>query len=804
MHTIMKKILYFIIAASIIFSCSQRKREFNIPQNNQLPGLASPVKLNIDTTKVFLAGYFPQKPGIDSIITNKYLSHFFNKEKYTLKLIALNDSLPNMSVLKIFTKGYEYDIPVRKSRKMKYTFAFEPPADFIEKCKDVQLMGEFNAWNPRNTILEQKNNKWMAELIVEPGKYQYLIVADGKQMLDPTNNDSVSNNMGGFNSILQVGKQVGNKKPRLYTASYACNEITIGSENKAPRLYAFYNNRLIPKDWINKENDHYKIPIPKNACNTKRAYIRVWAYNKVGISNGLLIPLQKGKVLNEPAKLKRTDFEAAVLYNVFIDRFYDGDTSNTKPVNNPSIHPKANYHGGDIAGVTEKIKDGYFDSLGINTIWISPIVKNPKGAYGLYPEPKTTFSAYHGYWPISFTKIDERMGTEKELHKLVKLAHINNMNVLLDFVANHVHEEHPVYKKSKDWATNLYLPDGTLNTEKWDTQRLTTWFDVFLPTLDLSKPEVYEMLTDSAVYWIKKYNLDGFRHDATKHIPEVFWRTLTRKLKTQVVIPGNKKLFQIGETYGTPGLIGSYVSSGQLDAQFDFNVYDAISTSLALEKNFEMVANELKKSAEYYGSHHLMGNITGNQDRARFISYASGALSFEEDAKKAGWTREVKVENPVGYKKAAMLNAIVTTIPGTPVIYYGDEIGMPGGNDPDNRRMMRFNNLKPKQESLRQITSKLIKFRRNSLPLIYGEFKVLNANEDVLAYQRTYFDKIVIVIINNSNKAKDIKLDINPLYEAKKLKAKFNHSEISIEEKDLEVHLKAHSFEILSNDSQCQ
>lgn len=798
----MKRILYFIFAASIILSCNPSKREFNILQNNQLPGLASSVKLNIDTTIVFLADYFPKKTGIDSIVTNKHLSHHHNKENYTLRLIVLNDSLPNMSVLKVFINDYEYDIPVRKSRKIKYTFAFEPSAHFTEKYDMVQLMGEFNAWNPRNTLLEKNNNKWMTELIVEPGKYQYLIVADGKQMLDPTNNDSVSNNMGGFNSVLEIGNKAGNKKPRLYTTSYTGNEITVGSENNASRLFAFYNNRLIPKNWIKKENGHYKIPIPVNTKKKTRAYIRVWACNNNGISNGLLIPLQKGKVLNDPGKLKRTDFEATVLYNVFIDRFYDGDTSNTEPVDDPSIHPKANYHGGDLAGVIKKIKDGYFDSLGINTIWISPIVKNPKGAYGLYPEPKTTFSAYHGYWPISFTEIDERFGTGKELHKLVKLAHESNMNVLLDFVANHVHEEHPVYKKNKDWATDLYLPDGTLNTEKWDSHRLTTWFDVFLPTLDLSKPGVYEMLTDSAVYWIKKYNLDGFRHDATKHIPEVFWRTLTRKLKTQVVMPQNKKLYQIGETYGTPGLIGSYVSSGQLDAQFDFNVYDAISTTLALDKNFKNVANELEKSAKYYGSHHLMGNITGNQDRARFISYASGALSFDEDAKKAGWTREIKVKDPVGYKKAAMLNAIVTTIPGLPVIYYGDEIGMPGGNDPDNRRMMRFKHLKPKEKSLRQTTSKLIKFRRNSLPLVYGDFKVLKANEEVMAYQRTYFNKMVIVVINNSNKAKNVDIDINPRYEANKLKARFNDSKISGEDSHLHVRLNAHSFEILSYDEQ--
>ena len=101
-------------------------------------------------------------------------------------------------------------------------------------------------------------------------------------------------------------------------------------------------------------------------------------------------------------------------------------------------------------------------------------------------------------------------------------AHKRDINIILDYVANHVHKEHPLYQKHPDWATNLYLPDGTLNTEKWDEHRLTTWFDTFMPTLDLERPEIYEPMTDSALFWVTEYKFDGFRHDATKHIPDVF------------------------------------------------------------------------------------------------------------------------------------------------------------------------------------------------------------------------------------------------------------------------------------------
>ncbi len=450
-----------------------------------------------------------------------------------------------------------------------------------------------------------------------------------------------------------------------------------------------------------------------------------------------------------------------------------------------------------MAGIIQKIESGYFKELGINTIWISPIVKNPEKAYGMYPNPKTKFSAYHGYWPISFTEIDNRMGTPKELKKLVKLAHDNQLNVLLDFVSNHVHENHPVYLAHKDWATSLYLEDGTLNTEKWDEHRLTTWFDVFLPTLDLEKPEVYEMLSDSAVFWIKEYNLDGFRHDATKHVPEIFWQTLTRKLKEQVIIPENRRLYQIGETYGTHDLVASYVASGQLDAQFDFNMYDAIVGTFAREnQTFERMMEVMNKSFDAFGWHHLMGNITGNQDRARFISYAGGAVRFDEDSKAAGWTREIGVGEPVAYQKSAMLAAVLTTIPGVPVVFYGDEIGMPGGNDPDNRKMMRFDDLKPEELKLKETTSKLLKIRQNSLSLIYGDFTLFYQSANQLVYARTFFDKISIIAINNSNEKSEITFEIPERFKNTELNSSFN-SEWSIENTIISMKLNAFSFEII-------
>jgi cyclomaltodextrinase len=121
---------------------------------------------------------------------------------------------------------------------------------------------------------------------------------------------------------------------------------------------------------------------------------------------------------------------------------------------------------------------------------MSPIVQNPKEAYVEYPAPHRKYSGYHGYWPISSTQIDYRFGNEKVFKSTIQHAHHKNINILIDYVSNHVHEKHPLYINHKDWTTPIDLPDGRKNIRIWDEQRLTTWFDTFLPDIDYTKPEV--------------------------------------------------------------------------------------------------------------------------------------------------------------------------------------------------------------------------------------------------------------------------------------------------------------------------
>ncbi len=791
----MKKIVLFCFLLAIFsFSCKvEQKNSANIPTKTEIFGLASPINLNVDSTKIILNDYFDDYKKIDSIKCNDNLSYSFSANKSSIMLKVKSDSLPKLSVLNVFAKGYKYSFLLKKSRKIKYKFIFDP---HNISYKSVKLMGEINEWNPENTRLKFDNGVWTTIIYAEPGKYQYLLVVDDKQELDPNNKDSISNNMGGFNSVMKIGKSEKTETPFIFSIAHTYVKIIIGSNEKLHDLIVFYQNYQLPRSYIKIKKTSIEITIPEIAKDTERSYIRIWASNKNGFSNDMKIPLNFGQVIDNASDLTRRDYEAAVIYNVFIDRFFDGNKKNDRPINNPKlVNPKVDFMGGDIAGVIKKVESGFFDSLGINTIWLSPIVKNVEGAWGHWSNPKTKFSAYHGYWPVSLNRIDDRFGTSAEFSNLVHLIHQKDDNIILDFIAHHVHKLAPLYQKHKNWATNLYLPNGKLNTQLWDSHRLTTWFDTFLPTLDNSRPEVYNLVSDSAVFWIQKYGIDGFRHDAAKHVPLIFWRTLTKKLKTRVEEPEKIKLYQIGETYGTPELISSYVNTGMLNAQFDFNVYDAISTALAVGKSFKNVENQLKTSFKYYGNHNLMGNITGNQDRGRFISYAGGALKYDEDAKVAGWTRDVEVGNDTAYRKSAMLFAFITTIPGIPVIYYGDEIGMPGANDPDNRRMMQFDNLKPKQIQLRNVAEKLIKFRRNSMPLIFGDFKFIFVNKNIMAYQRTYFGQIVIVVFNNSNKSKNLSLKLSRNFNYRDMTPLFQ-SQFSLKNNILKVKIPASSFDI--------
>ena len=566
-------------------------------------------------------------------------------------------------------------------------------------------------------------------------------------------------------SIVVLGGERDTKGSYMSSTEVKGGVVTIVASKPVVEAVAMWQNEVIDK--VEIKGNIVKVTIPKVAKKHQRSQVRVFAASEEGRFNDVLLPLEYGKVVVDAEDITRQDFQSQILYSLMIARFNNGTTANDWKINSPEVLDKVDYQGGDIVGITQKIEDGFFTDLGITTIWISPITQNPYDAWGQNRNPDTKFAGYHGYWPNISTVVDKRFGTEEELHTMLAEAHKGEMNVILDYVANHLHINSPVLQEHPDWTTELMLPDGRKNIGLWDGEtRLTTWFDEHIPTLDTRRDEVCEPMTDSALHWVRKFDFDGFRHDACKHIPLNYWRMLTHKMKSSMP---DRKLWQIGETYGDIELIGSYVKSGMIDAQFDFNLYHT-SRDVIVDESRSMrdIASVIEESEAAYGSHHTMGNITGNHDKPRFLSLAGGDMSLWcPDDKAEGWHRKVGVgDNVKGYARLSLLKAIISTVPGVPCVYQGDEYGIPGANDPDNRYMMAFDGYNEFQQKELAATKAMFKYRRASMPLMYGDYRTLHVDDDVLVFLRHYMGQWAVVALNIRPEARKVEVAMPEGFEA--------------------------------------
>jgi glycosidase len=653
-----------------------------------------------------------------------------------------------------------YSIPCYTRIIYNHTFSLR----LKDNPAKVNLFGSFNGWNRENLPMQydKKGKIYKVSVPLEPGNYQYKYYLGDKEILDPANRDSIPNGLGGYNSVVSV-PNLHPEECYLFVNSYekADNHITINftytnSKYREPvkkdEIIALYNNSPVSPDRISTAANKFLITLDSTRLEGENV-LRV-AVNR----NGLPSNIQTLRFYNgepEGNVNHRTDYDN-IIYAIMVDRFNDGDPSNSIPVVNPHLTKQANYYGGDLQGIIDKINDGYFDSLSINTLWLSPVVDNTDSAYREYPKPHRYYTGYHGYWPISSTRVEERFGNMDLLKKLVADAHSHGIHILYDYVANHVHEEHPFFKEHRDWFGHLELPDGRLNLRMWDEHRLTTWFEPYLPSFDyVGSKEALDTMTSNAVWWLKETNADGFRHDAVKHIPNSFWRTLTRKIKREIAVPEKRDIFQIGETFGSYHLVNSYVNNGQLDAQFNFNLYDtAIPVFIDSARSFKELDEQMQKSFAVYGRNSLMGNIMDSHDKVRFMAYADGDVPLNAtDAAEIGWDNPPKVDHKSSYKKLELYLSYLLTIPGVPVIDYGDEFGMTGAADPDNRRMMRFGSQLSDQEQLTlQNVKKLINVRKENSALRYGDFYTLEADKDIYAYVRSDLNERILVVLNKSSK----------------------------------------------------
>ncbi len=791
----MRLIYYLIFAAVILVSCQrQQSLEYNVDDSVSV-GLNTLTTLSAETGNIIVRDFILDPSKVDSVTSNDPALDLQLSARNANLHYSINKGLKQMAVVNFWIGGLPYSVPVRKSDKIDYTFTYDPHGEVFSK---IQIAGQMNNWSPDMTpeLLLNSDGLYEVTMSLSPGTYLYQMKIEGDQNHDANNPAKVDNGYGKFNSILQVNGDE-DKFPRLKTQSVNANSLTLQASGQVDKVWAFWNNIVLNCKFVNKSKcGNIEIYIPEEAKKYSSSSIRVWAVNEYGISNDVLVPLSNGKVVNDANQLTRHDKYKQIIYFMLVDRFKNGSKENDFPINDPDVDPRVNYYGGDLAGLQQVIEEGYFDRLGANTLWVSPLNQNPLTAYAYLDLVPTKFTGYHGYWPISSSKVDFRFGSNDELKELVSVAHDNEMNVLLDYVANHVHEEHPFYQNHPEFATQLHLPDGRLNVSLWDENRLTTWFDTFMPSLDMGNPIVVDIMVDSALYWVEEFNIDGFRHDACKHVNEEYWRELTYRIKKN---NPNGNFYQVGESYGSPELMASYVNSGMLCGQFDFNVFDEATSAFngVSGGTMQRLSNVLLSSIKIYGTHNLMGYISGNHDKARFMALASGDLALGEDSKVAGWTRNIGITDSVAYDRFALMHVFNATIPGVPVYYYGDEIGMTGGNDPDSRRMMYFEGWNNREEALFDKVAALNNLRTSNMALIYGDFEMLEVREQTMAYARKYFGDNVFVFINNSDEEQVFEIDITDYsVNPKTIKSLFGENAV-VTDSQMTITLPALSAEVI-------
>jgi cyclomaltodextrinase / maltogenic alpha-amylase / neopullulanase len=670
-------------------------------------------------------------------------------------------------------------------QQLQHTFRFRGDA----ATKQVSLVGAFNNWDAKKHPLTRgKDGHFTTTLQLEPGTYTYKFIVDGKWISDAGNPLDSPDGFGGKNSLLTIGDAEKGGGLAIFAAHLGDETLTIGSTGP---IAAYSAVAHLPNGSTRpvtaKVNDRgLTCEIAELPAGSS---VRVVAVNATGAaSNVVLVPIG-----DAPAPR----WQDAVMYYAFTDRFADGDPANNKPVDHPEVLPPANYHGGDWRGIIDKINDGYFERLGVNTLWLAPLNQNPAGAFQESPAPHRWYTGYHGYWPISPTEVEPRFGDAETLKELVRAAHARGIRVIADLVLNHVHIEHPWWREHRDWFGQLELPDGTLNLRKWDEHQFTTWFEPFLPSFDFENSEAVDALIENSIWWANEYNLDGFRLDAVKHIPQQFWRKLRVALRERVEKPRGRTLYLVGETFQDRRGIASFVGPNMLDGQFDFPLYDSIKDAFASEKiGLDAVESSLAASEAVFGKEALMSPLIGNHDKARFMAYADGDLPDPKHPKEeeVGWHNPPQVDNAESYDKIKLAAALLLSLDGVPMIYYGDEIGMTGAGDPDNRRPMRFgDDVAPAEREVLTHFEQLAKVRREHPALRYGSRRALAAEKELLVFVRAYLEDRVVCVFNRSAKPVESSMPAGPELENGDYRDELGRSSAVVSEGELRIEVPARS-----------
>jgi glycosidase len=463
-----------------------------------------------------------------------------------------------------------------------------------------------------------------------------------------------------------------------------------------------------------------------------------------------------------------------VIYLLMPDRFANGDPANDDPPVSRGLLDRTkprHYHGGDLQGVIDRLP--YLRDLGVTAIWTTPWYDNVNHFNQLekYTAGNQRSSAgrpstdYHGYGAVDFYGVEERFGDLTTLRRLVGRAHAAGLKVIQDQVANHTGPYH-------SWTTNAPTPtwyNGTVANHlenTWQTwtiadpnppadklkSTLDGWFINLLPDLNQNDPETAAYLIQNSLWWLGMTGLDAVRQDTLPYVPRTHWSRWTAALKREY-----PRLTVLGEMWdGNPKLVAFFqggrqafdgVDSG-IDTLFDFPLHYAIRDVFAKGQSMSRLSQTLAADTNYVNPRVLV-TFLGLHDTARFLNEPGATVD--------------------GLKLAF---SFLLTTRGTPLIYYGDEIAMRGGGDPDNRRdfpggwkedpssAFEKSGRTVEQEAIHAHVKKVLALRHKLEPLRRGELVELAATSTTYAFARVTPKESVVVAFNNGSQPQILDLGL--------------------------------------------
>lgn len=419
----------------------------------------------------------------------------------------------------------------------------------------------------------------------------------------------------------------------------------------------------------------------------------------------------------------------AVFYQIFPDRFANGDPSNDPPNVQPWGSPPTilGFQGGDLKGVIDHF-DHLLD-LGVNALYLNPIFQA---------------TSTHRYNTTDYFRIDPKLGTEADLRSLLDLAHGKGMHIILDGVFNHCGRgffafndllENEAQSPYRDWfhvtrfPLDAYGPGEARNYLAW-------WNFKSLPKFNTGNPAVRRYLLEVARHWVEQ-GTDGWRLDVPNEInDDSFWAEFRETVKG-----ANPDAFLVGEIWEADP---RWVSEGHFDGLMNYPVREALLALLAGGRlDLRGFSNKIDSLFEAYGQDQMRAHYVplGSHDTERIRTLCGGDM-----------------------QKVRLLLIFQFCFPGAPAVYYGDEIGLEGGKDPDSRRAFPWDRALWDEET-RQLVRRLAGLRREIAALRRGDFAALPValSQGIYAFARTLGHESLAVAVNPFRGTRSTRVPVDSL-----------------------------------------